>query len=367
MISVANLKAQYQSLKKEIDAAVDEVLREGAFIQGEACRSFEKEFAAFCGVSSACGVASGSDALFLALKALGMGPGDEVITTPFTFIATAEAVSRSGARVVFADIDDEMLNLDPGAVESCLTEKTKAIIPVHLYGHPASMNELATLAQARQISIVEDAAQSHGAEYDGKRVGALGAVGCFSFYPTKNLSAAGDAGMVVSNDRELVERIRLVGNHGERGKYEHALEGVSSRLDNLQAAILRVKLRHLEGWNERRRHLAKIYAQELDGLSGLRLPREAPDCRAVYNQFTIRTARRDALRSQLEEKGIATAIHYPLPLHLQPAYAHLGSKEGSFPIAEKAAREVLCLPIYPELDDDDARRVAEEVQNFFSS
>ena len=343
MIPVVDLKAQYQDLKREIDDAVEEVLREGSFIQGEACRSFEREFATFCGVSSACGVASGSDAPFLALKALGIGPGDEVVTTPFSFIATAEAISRNGARVVFADIEEETLNLDPKAVESHLSEKTKAVIPVHLYGHPADMNGVARVS--RKLTIVEDAAQAHGAELDGKRAGAIGAIGCFSFYPTKNLGADGDAGMLVSNDTDLVERVRLLANHGERGKYEHTDEGLSSRLDNLQAAILRVKLRRLEGWNEKRRHLATIYSQELQGIAGLRLPHEAPGCRAVYHQYTVRSARRDALRLHLEARGIASAIHYPHPLHLQPAYERLGLKKGSFPIAERAAAEVLCLPI----------------------
>lgn len=367
MIPVVDLKAQYQSLKREIDDAVEEVLRGGSFIRGEACRSFEKEFAAYCGTSSAWGVANGSDALFLALKALGVGPGDEVITTPLSFIATAEAISRNGARIVFADIEEETMNLDPKAVESHLSERTKAVIPVHLYGHPASMKELTELARNRQLAIVEDAAQAHGAEYEGKRVGSLGTVGCFSFYPTKNLSAAGDAGMLVSSDADLVERVRLLANHGERGKYEHTDEGLSSRLDNLQAAILRVKLRHLESWNERRRQLATLYKQELDGVSGLRLPLEAAGCHSVYNQFTIRSKRRDALRGHLEERGIASSIHYPVPLHLQPVYAHLGLKPGSLPIAEKAAEQVLCLPIYSELSDDDARRVAKEVKDFFST
>jgi dTDP-4-amino-4,6-dideoxygalactose transaminase len=367
MIPIVNLRAQYQSLKKEIDSAIAEVLRQSSFIQGEACRQFEKEFASFCGVASACGVASGSDALFLALKALGIGPGDEVITTPFSFIATAEAISRNGARPVFADIGEETLNIDPQAVEARLTEKTKAVIPVHLYGNPAPMDELTKIARERRLAIVEDAAQAHGAEYHDRRVGALGTAGCFSFYPTKNLSAAGDAGILVSNDGELVDRVRLLANHGDRGKYEHAQEGVGSRLDNLQAAILRVKLRHLAAWNDRRRHLATIYIHELEGVSDLRLPREAPGCRSVYYQFTIRTTGREALRGHLKKNGIASAIHYPLPLHLQPAYQHLEQKRGSFPVAEKVAGEVLCLPIYPELSDDDARRVATKVRDFFST
>ncbi|HEX9723467.1 MAG TPA: DegT/DnrJ/EryC1/StrS family aminotransferase [Vicinamibacteria bacterium] len=365
MIPVVNLPAQYQSLKKEIDAAVEEVLQEGAFIQGKACRLFESEFASFCGVSSACGVANGSDALFLAVQALGIGQGDEVITTPFTFIATAEAISRNGARPVFADIDPGTMNLDPRDVAPRITDKTKAIIVVHLYGHPAAMNDFAQLARDRRLALVEDAAQAHGAEVNGKRAGGLGDVGCFSFYPTKNLSAAGDAGMVVANDSGLVARVRLLANHGEQGKYEHAQEGVSSRLDNLQAAILRVKLRHLETWNEKRRRLAEIYLEELGGVSELRLPREARGCRSVYHQFTVRTKRRDALRHHLEKNGIGSAIHYPRPLHLQPAYANLGLEKGSYPEAEAAAEEVLSLPIHPELGEDGVRRVAKEVRNFF--
>ena len=367
MIPVINLKAQYQNLKKEIDAAIEEVLREGAFIGGDACRLFEAEFASYCGVASACGVANGSDALFLAIKALGIGPGDEVITTPFTFIATSEAISRNGARPVFADIDSDTMNLDPLDVASRITAKTKAVIVVHLYGHPAPMGDFARIASDRKLAIVEDAAQAHGAEIDGKRVGGLGDVGCFSFYPTKNLSAAGDAGIVVANDRDLIERVRLLANHGEQSKYVHALEGVGSRLDNLQAAILRVKLRYLKTWNEKRQRLAKIYIEELDSVSGLRLPREARGCRSVYHQFTVRTKRRDELRRHLEKNGVASAIHYPIPHHLQAAYADLGLKKGSFPVAEAAAEEVLSLPIYPELDEDDARRVAKEVRDFLAT
>jgi dTDP-4-amino-4,6-dideoxygalactose transaminase len=365
MIPVVNLPAQYESLKKEIDAAIEEVLRKGTFIQGEACRLFESEFASFCGVSAACGVANGSDALFLAVQALGIGPGDEVITTPFTFIGTAEAISRNGARPVFADVEPGTMNLDPRAVASRITEKTKAVIVVHLYGHPGPMNELATLARGQELVLIEDAAQAHGAAVDGKRAGGLGDVGCFSFYPTKNLSAAGDAGMVVSNDGALVERVRLLANHGEVGKYEHAHEGVSSRLDNLQAAILRVKLRHLETWNEKRRRLAEVYLEELRGVSELSLPSETRGCRSVYHQFTVRTKRRDALRRHLEKSGIGSSIHYPRPLHLQAAYAGLGLEKGSFPEAEAAAEEVLSLPIYPELGEDDVRRIAKEIRDFF--
>jgi dTDP-4-amino-4,6-dideoxygalactose transaminase len=366
VIPIVNLRAQYQNLREELDAAIEQVLQEGSYIQGEACRLLEKEFASFCGVASACGLASGTDALYLALKALRIGPGDEVITTPFSFIATAEAISRNGARVVFADVEDGTLNIDPREVEFHISQRTKAILPVHLYGHPASMDALTRIAQAHELAVIEDAAQAHGAGYKGKRVGAVGTVGCYSFYPTKNLGAHGDAGMLVSDDVELVERVRLLANHGEHSKYQHAIEGVSSRLDNLQAALLRVKLRHLERWNERRRHLAEIYFRALDGLPKLHLPREAPDCRAVYHQFTIRLPERDRLRRHLEKNGIASAVHYPIPLHLQPAYAHLVLGKGSLPVAERAAGEVLSLPLYPELSDEDAHRVAAAVREFIS-
>lgn len=366
MIPVVNLEAQYRSLKQEIDTAVEDVLREGAFIRGEACRRFESEFASFCGVGSACGVASGSDALFLAVQALGIVAEDEVLTTPFSFIATVEAITRNGARPVFADIDPDTMNLDPRRVASRLTDKTKAVIVVHLYGHPAAMDDFSKLGRDHGVAIVEDAAQAHGAEVDGKRVGGIGDVGCFSFYPTKNLSAAGDAGMVTAHDDDLIERIRRFADHGATGKYQHEREGVSSRLDNLQAAILRVKLRHLNAWNEKRRRLAELYREKLEGVSELRLPREARGCRPVYNQFTVRTRRREALREHLEKNGIGSAVHYPRPLHLQPAYRGLGLEKGSLPEAEAAAEEVLSLPIYPELDEDDIGRVAKAVKGFFT-
>jgi len=366
MIPVVNLQAQYQSLKKEIDDAVVEVLREGAFIYGEACRRFESEFASFCGVSSACGVANGSDALFLAIRALGIGPGDEVITTPFTFIATSEAITRNGARPVFADIDPQTMNLDPERVVSRITEKTKAVIVVHLYGQPAPMDPFTEMAREHKLAIIEDAAQAHGAEVGGKRVGGLGDAACFSFYPTKNLNAAGDAGMVVANDDDVVGRIRRMADHGATAKYEHEREGVSSRLDNLQAAILRVKLRHLNAWNEKRRRLAAIYLEELESIAGLRLPREAPGCCSVYNQFTVRTKNRRALQEHLRENGVGSAVHYPRPLHLQPAYRELGLEKGSFPEAEAAAEEVLSLPIYPELGEDDVRLVTRKVKELFA-
>jgi len=361
---MVDLRIQYQSLQAELQAALASVLESSAFIGGEACRLFEQEFAAFCRARGAVGVANGSDALYLALRALGVGPGDEVITTPFTFVATSEAISRMGARIIFADVEEGTLNLDPAAVEAVLTPRTRAMIPVHLFGHPADMGRFLALSRKTGVELVEDAAQAHGAEIDGRRVGPLGRLGCFSFFPSKNLGAFGDAGMVVSNDAVLVDQVRLLANHGSTRKYWHALEGVSSRLDNLQAAILRVKLKRLEEWNERRRAVAALYHQALSGLPGLTLPLERPGCRAVYHLYTIRLASRDALAAHLASKNIASAVHYPRPLHLQEAYEYLRLQEGSLPIAERAAREVLSLPMYPELNASQVELIATEVRAF---
>jgi dTDP-4-amino-4,6-dideoxygalactose transaminase len=363
-IPMVDLRTQYRALQPEIQAALAEVLESSAFIGGEACREFEREFATFCRAGAACGVANGSDALYLALRALAIGPGDEVVTTPFTFVATAEAITRVGARVVFADLDERTLNLDPAAVESALTPRTRAILPVHLYGHPADMPRFQTLAGQAGVELVEDAAQAHGAEVGGRRAGTLGRLACFSFFPSKNLGAYGDGGMLVSDDVDLLAKVRLLANHGSKKKYWHAMEGVSSRLDNLQAAILRVKLKRLEEWNERRRTVAALYHQALAGLPGLTLPEELPGYRAVYHLYTVRLAQRDALAAHLTSRHIASAVHYPRPLHLQQAYEYLGIEEGRFPVAERAAREVLSLPMYPELTPGQVERIAAEVRAF---
>lgn len=371
MIPMIDLISQYASLRDEIDAAVADVLRRGRFIGGEACRGFEQEFAAYCGVRSACGVANGTDALYLALHGMGIGVGDEVITTPFSFVSTATAITRTGAKLVFADIEDRLLTLDTSAVAERITSRTKAIVAVHLYGHTADMDALGTLAERHHLALVEDAAQAHGARWHGERAGSLGTAACFSFYPTKNLSAAGDAGMVTSDDQELLERVRRLANHGEdvegsRGaKYEHLELGINSRLDTLQAAILRVKLAHLDRWNERRRQLARVYREALGDIPELRLPRDDARCEPVYHQFTVRTPERDALRAHLTEHGITSAIHYPRPIYRQPAYEALRIPEGAHPVAEKAAREVLSLPLYPELSDENVQRIAREVASFF--
>ena len=361
---MVDLRAQYHAHKEEIDRAISSVLESTAFIGGEACRTFEREFAKFCRAEAAAGVANGSDALYLSLRALGVGAGDEVVTTPFTFIATAEAISRNGSRIVFADIDQATFNLSPSATESALTPRTKALLPVHLYGHPADMDGFGDLARRHGVPVVEDAAQAHGAEWKGQRVGTFGRVACFSSFPSKNLGAFGDAGVVVSNDVALVESIRKLANHGSTKKYHHEIEGISSRLDALQAAILTVKLRHLEDWNERRRRVARLYDEAFSDLEDVVRPAEARSARHVYHLYTLRYRDREGLRAHLEAKGIGTAVHYPVPLHLQPAYAYLGYAEGSFPVSERAAKEVLSLPMFPELTTDQVERIASEVRAY---
>jgi dTDP-4-amino-4,6-dideoxygalactose transaminase len=364
-IPMVDLGAQHRSLRRELDDAIDEVRRRSAFIGGDACRKFEEEFARFCGVGASCGVASGTDAVYLALRGLGIGPGDEVITTPFTFVATAEAISRVGARIVFADIKLGTYNIDPSAVEAAVTSRTRALLPVHLYGLPAEMEALASTAARSDSIVVEDAAQAHGAAIGTKRVGTFGRVACFSFFPSKNLGAMGDAGAIVSNDNEVIDRIRRLADHGSRAKYMHEMEGISSRLDGLQAAILSVKLPHVEKWNDMRREVALRYRDGLACIDELTLPEQTPGTAHVYHQFTIRLGDRDALREHLRNHGIASAVHYPCPLHLQEAYRHLELREGAFPNAERAAREVLSLPMYPEMSPEQTDRVVHAIRSFF--
>jgi dTDP-4-amino-4,6-dideoxygalactose transaminase len=356
-IPLVDLKAQYHSIKGEIDSVIERVLDHAEFILGEEVSSFEKEFARFCGAQEAVGVASGTEALRLALLACGVGPGDEVITTPFTFIATAEAVSHVGARPVFVDVEPRSLNLDPKQVERALTKRTKAILPVHLYGRPADMDPLWDIAHAHKLWLIEDAAQAHGASYKGKRVGTIGHAGCFSFYPGKNLGAYGDAGMLVTNNRDIAERVRLLRDHGRKTKYEHSRVGSNSRLDALQAAILRVKLRKLERWNARRRSLANSYRELLASLGLILPPPDSDSFTSVYHLFVVRVSSRDSVREALANEGIATGIHYPIPLHLQPAYRSLGYRRGDFPVSEQAANSVLSLPLYPELPKASVLRV----------
>ncbi|HEX4073539.1 MAG TPA: DegT/DnrJ/EryC1/StrS family aminotransferase [Planctomycetaceae bacterium] len=349
-----DLVAQHQTIAAEIREAVDRVFTSQAFILGDEVTQFETEAASYCDAREAIGCASGTDALLLALMALDIGPGDEVVTSPFTFFATASTIHRAGARPVFVDIDPVTMNLDPGKIEHAITPKTRAILPVHLFGQCADMEPLWRIAVRHGISIIEDAAQSIGAEYHGRRAGVLGEIGCFSFFPTKNLGGAGDGGMLTTDDHDLGERLRRLRVHGDRGGYRHGEIGLNSRLDALQAAVLHVKLAHLEGWTEARRANAKRYENlfaQYGLLDVVTLPRELPGLRHVYNQFTIRVkqGRRDAILNALRKEQIGAAIYYPIPLHLQDCFRFLGYKLGDLPAAEAASSEVLSLPIFAEL------------------
>jgi dTDP-4-amino-4,6-dideoxygalactose transaminase len=357
-----DLPRQYRAIKDEIDGAVGRVIESGQFILGTEVAAFEREMAAYCHAAHGVGVANGTDALRLALEALGVRSGDEVITSPFTFVATAEMVSQTGARPVFADIEADGYGLDPLDTARKITSRTKAIIPVHLYGDPAPMEPLMKLADAHGLAVIEDAAQSIGAESDGRRTGSIGHVGCFSFFPTKNLGAYGDAGFVTTNDPALAERLGMLRQHGQRQRYVHEMLGFSSRLDEIQAAILRVKLRHLDTWTDARRAHARRYRQLLAG-TPVQLPPEREGDRGVYHLFTIETPRRDELQTYLADAGIRTAIHYPVPLHRQPLYRGLGT--GPLPNSERASRQVLSLPLFPELRPDELETVAAAVAAFF--
>jgi dTDP-4-amino-4,6-dideoxygalactose transaminase len=348
MIPFVDLKAQYQALKPEIDAAVQTVFNTSQFTLGAEVAEFEREFAAYSGSDYGVGVNTGTSALHLALLSAGVGPGDEVITVPFTFVATVAAIHYTGARTVFADIEPATYCLDAALIEAAITPRTKAIIPVHLYGHPADMDPILAIARKHNLAVIEDACQAHGAEYRGRRAGSMGDVGCFSFYPGKNLGAYGEGGMAVTANTEFLRTLRMLRDWGAEKKYEHVLKGYNYRLEGMQGAILRVKLRHLEAWTEARRRAAERYAQLLEG-TVIPLPTEAAYARHVYHIYAIRTTKREALQAALLGKGIQTGIHYPHPVHLLPAYSDLGYKRGQFPHSEKAAAEVLSLPMYPEL------------------
>lgn len=356
-IPFVDLKAQYATLKDDIADAVRGVLESAQFIGGEAVASFEREFAAYCQVPHARGVASGTDALHLALRALGIGHGDEVVTTAHTFIATAAAIVATGARPVFVDIDPDTHTIDPEMIEHALTDRTKAIVAVHLFGQPADMGPIKDIARRRGLFVIEDAAQAHGAEYQGIRTGALGDVACFSFYPGKNLGAYGDGGAVTTNSAAIAERIERLRDHGRTSHYHHTEVGFNSRLDAIQAAILKVKLRRLDEWNANRRRAAECYTTEL-AQSGIKTPVVRKGSTHVYHLYVITTNERDAMRSKLDEAGVATGIHYPLPLHLQPAFAYLGYKRGDLPFCEMMAARSLSLPMFPELARDQVRRIA---------
>ena len=351
MIPLVDLKAQYNVIKPEIDQVLERVISNTSFILGKEVKDFEEAFATFCHVPAAIGTSSGTSALHLALLACGVGPGDEVITTPLTFIATTETISHAGARPVFVDIDRRSYNLDPYQIEAAITARTKAIMPVHLYGQPADMAPILEIAQKYNLRVIEDAAQAHGAEYNGQRAGSMGDAGCFSFYPGKNLGAYGDGGMVVTNNPDIAQQVRLLRNHGRKDKYEHLVEGFGYRLDALQAAILNVKLGHLEQWTECRRQHARLYTELLNG-STIKTPQETDSVRHVYHLYVIEVENRDKIQEQLKAQGIATGVHYPIPLHLQPAYRHLGYQPGAFPNAEVASQKILSLPMFPELSEE---------------
>ncbi len=363
-----DLQAQFAAIRDEVQAAVARVFESQGFILGPEVSALEQELRPYTGCEHNVGCASGSDALLLALMALDVGPGDEVIVPPFTFVATAGSVARLGARPVFVDIKAETYNLDPALVANAITPKTKAIIPVHLFGLCADMGPILQLAAARQIAVIEDAAQTIGARYHGKRAGSMGAMGCFSFYPSKNLGGAGDGGMVSTNDSALADKLRVLREHGSRAKYQYELLGMNSRLDAVQAAVLRVKLRHLHAWTEARPRNAQRYC-ELFGEQGLadtiKLPVAPAGCTHVYNQFTIRVPQREALRAHLQRRGVPTEIYYPHPLHLQPAFAGLGYRPGSLPESEAASAQVVSLPIFPELTAAQQGAIVQAIAEFY--
>jgi dTDP-4-amino-4,6-dideoxygalactose transaminase len=356
MIPMVDLKRQFNDIRQEVCEMLVEILESSQYILGPKVAELEARIAEYHGVAAAIGVASGTDALHLSLEALGIGDGDEVITTPFTFFATAEAILYTGATPVFVDIEPETMNIDPARIEARITENTKAILPVHIFGHPADMDRILALAGKYDLKVVEDCAQAFGAEIKGRRVGSFGDAGCFSFYPSKNLGACGDGGMVLVNDPALAEEIKKLRNHGSKGAYRHETVGFNSRLDELQAGVLLVKLKQLARYNEQRRNKARLYNALL--ADGKILPTEREGFRHVYHQYTIRSGRRDEIQKRLQEEQIASVVYYPVPLHLQEAVSFLGYGKGDFPISEEAAETVLSLPIYPELEEEQVRRIA---------
>ncbi|WP_286883306.1 DegT/DnrJ/EryC1/StrS family aminotransferase [Aneurinibacillus sp. UBA3580] len=364
-IPLLDLKAQYQTIKEEIKAAIDEVLESGNYIMGPAVKKFEESLAEYCGVKYAIGVANGTDALLLTLDALGIGPGDEVITTPFTFFASAEVISQVGATPVFVDIEPDTYNLDVTKLEAAITSKTKAIIPVHIFGQPTDMDEIMEIANKYNVYVIEDACQAIGATYKGKKIGSIGTAGCFSFFPTKNLGGYGDGGIIVTNDEELARKVQILRVHGSYPKYYHSMIGYNSRLDALQAATLQIKLKYIDQWNQKRREKADFYNQSLKDLS-IQLPFIKTGREAVYHLYIIQTEYRDELIQYLKENGISSGIYYPVPLHRQEVYAELDYTEGSLPESEKAALGTLALPLYPELTTEDQEYVISVVKDFFA-
>ncbi|MDX6696405.1 MAG: hypothetical protein QOF02_4008 [Blastocatellia bacterium] len=363
MIPFVDLRAQYVSIKAEIDEAIARVLETTAFILGREVEAFEAAFAEYVGARFCVGLNSGTAAVQLAVTACGLGAGDEVIVPANTFFATAEGVSTAGTTPVFVDCDSISYNLDPAAIEAAITERTRAIMPVHLYGQAADLDAIFEIAARRNLLVIEDAAQAHGSRYKERRVGALAQAGCFSFYPGKNLGAYGEGGAVVTNDADVARRVRLLRDHGSEQKYRHEIIGYNFRLEGIQGAVLNVKLRHLDKWNDLRRAHAARYDELLASSSLVVTPREMPYARHIYHLYVVQTNERDALQHKLNEAGVQTGIHYPIPIHLQPAYAFLGHKAGDFPEAERQARRVLSLPMFPELTDEQIERVAKVINN----
>jgi dTDP-4-amino-4,6-dideoxygalactose transaminase len=358
MIPFLDLKAQYASIKQEIDSAVLGVLASAQYVLGEEVSLFEQEFAAYCGTRHAVAVNTGTSALHLSLIALGIGPGDEVITVPFTFVATTSAICYTGARPVFVDVDPVTLTMDVAQLEAAITPRTRAIMPVHLYGQMAEMDTIMAIARHHGLPVIEDACQAHGARYQGRRAGSIGALGCFSFYPGKNLGACGEGGIAVTNSDEHARTLRMLRDWGQEARYHHVLKGFNYRMDGIQGAVLRVKLRHLERWTEARRAVAARYDASPRRDEGIELPVQANGRRHVYHIYAIRSRDRDALQRRLLMDGVQTGLHYPIPVHLQKAHADLGYGVGDFPVAEAAAREVLSLPIYPEMSASQVEEVA---------
>jgi dTDP-4-amino-4,6-dideoxygalactose transaminase len=365
-VPFVDLAAQYRTIAAEVNEATSRVIKDADFILGREVKFFEDEFAAFCEVKYAVGVDSGTSALELALRAYDIGQGDEVITAANTFIATALAISHVGAKPVLVDVDPQTHTIDVNGIASAITRRTKAILPVHLYGHPAHMEPIKQLAEKLGLVVIEDACQAHGARYKGKRAGSLGDAAAFSFYPGKNLGAYGDGGIVVTNDRQIAERLEMLRNYGQKEKYHHLFRGYNRRLDTLQAAILSVKLKYLEKWNAARRGNAKLYHDSLEG-TGVLTPVETLGVESVWHLYVIRSEHRDTLRERLESRGISASIHYPIPIHLQPAYKDLGYKRGEFPITEGLARRILSLPMYAELTSEQIDFVAQTIREFMSA
>ena len=364
-VPLLDLKAQYATIREEIRAAIDEVMDSQHFVLGPKVTALEQQIAAYSGTKYAVGVASGSDALLLALMALDVGPGDEVITTPYTFFATASAVSRLGATPVFVDIHPRTYNIDPDGIEEKITDRTRAILPVHLFGQMADMDPIMEMAEKHGVKVVEDAAQSIGATYKERKAGAIGKVGCFSFFPSKNLGGCGDGGMVVTNEEDVAERIRVLRVHGSKPKYYHQMVGINSRLDALQATVLSTKLNYLEGWSAARRRHAAFYDAAFSD-ANVETPYIEPFNVSIYNQYILRIACRDELIAHLKKHGIGCEIYYPVPLHLQACYQHLGYREGDFPESERASRETLALPVYPELTEMQQECVVSRIKAFVS-